>query len=108
MDPDVIRAKYQAALAGLAQNTCSVCGYDRPVLIEGGAYAGIWLECGPLEGLSYGEYAPEIAYANHDIFFACNGQMVISRVGSERIASAPRRFKWSCRLRQPRWKPRNY
>jgi len=38
-------------------------------LIEGGDYPGIWLECGPHEGLIYGRYAPEIAQANHEVFF---------------------------------------
>jgi len=43
--------------------------YDKPALIEGGDYLGIWLECGPLEGLVYGRYAPEVAKANHEVFF---------------------------------------
>ena len=64
-----IKRKYQEALDGLAQNKRTVFGYDRPVLIEGGAYSGIWLESGPLEGLVYGRLHPEVARANHDIFF---------------------------------------
>lgn len=32
-------------------------------------YPGIWLECGPLEGLVYGRHALEVAKANHEIFF---------------------------------------
>ncbi|GAK52946.1 hypothetical protein U14_04205 [Candidatus Moduliflexus flocculans] len=67
---DDIQKKYAQALAGLTRNTRIVHGYDVPVLIEGGDYQGIWLECGPLEGLIYGRFAPEIAIANHDIFFA--------------------------------------
>lgn len=64
-----VQAKYQQALDGLAGNTRTVLGFSDPVLIEGGVYPGIWLECGPLEGLVYGRYRPEIALANHDVFF---------------------------------------
>ena len=64
-----IQKKYQLALKQLADNVRPVCGFDRPVLIEGGAYAGIWLECGPMEGLLYGRHAPDVATANHDVFF---------------------------------------
>ncbi len=63
------RKKYDAALAGLTSNVRKVFGYGKPVLIEGGNYPGIWLECGPLEGLVYGRHAPEIARANHEVFF---------------------------------------
>ncbi len=69
MNTAKIKRKYQEALDGLAKNTRPVFGYDRPVLIEGGEYSGIWLECGPLEGLVYGRLHPEVARANHDIFF---------------------------------------
>jgi len=67
--------KTQQALEGAQANTRVVAGYPHPVLIEGGNYPGIWLECGPLEGLIYARHAsdPEegraIARANHDIFF---------------------------------------
>lgn len=73
MDTETIRAKYDAALEGLAANVLPVFGYDRHVLTEGGMYRGIWLECGPLEGLVYGRAVPDIAgpvaRANHDVFF---------------------------------------
>lgn len=69
MDKQAIKQKYAAALAGLEQNTKPVFGYDKPVLIEGGNYQGIWLECGPLEGLAYGQHAPEVAKACHEVFF---------------------------------------
>ena len=69
MNSDAIQAKYHEALSGLAENTKPVFGYEHPVLIEGGVYDGIWLECGPLEGLVYGRYAPEVAKANHLVFF---------------------------------------
>ncbi len=68
-DNATVARKYQEALSGLAQNTRLVFDYPHPVLIEGGLYKGIWLECGPQEGLVYGRFAPEIALANHDIFF---------------------------------------
>lgn len=70
MDMAMVRQKHEAALAGLARNTRTVFGFDAPVLIEGGNYAGIWLECGPLEGLVYGRHgAPDVARANHEVFF---------------------------------------
>ncbi|TVQ28763.1 MAG: alpha-L-rhamnosidase [Spirochaetaceae bacterium] len=69
MDLAAVRARYDDALAGLSGNVTRVYGYDHPVLIEGGSYVGIWLECGPLEGLVYGRIDPAIARANHDVFF---------------------------------------
>ena len=59
-----------------------VPGYDRPVLLEGAVYPGIWQECAPQEGLVYGSltrYVPpvdggaaplEIARNNHMAFFS--------------------------------------
>lgn len=64
-----VEAKYQQALDGLASNTRYLLDFPQPVLIEGGAYPGIWLECGPLEGAVYGRFFPEVAIANHAIFF---------------------------------------
>lgn len=64
-----LQSKYEAALAGLKRNTIRLYGYDEPVLIEGGHYQGIWLECGPMESAIYGLYAPEVALASHRIFF---------------------------------------
>lgn len=69
MNHELVRQKYQQALRGLETNTCLVLGYDNPVLIEGGGYGGVWLECAPLEGLVYGRVAPDIARHNHDVFF---------------------------------------
>ena len=45
---------WDAALAVLAGNVRSMPRYDHPVLVEGSAYAGIWLECAPQEGQVYG------------------------------------------------------
>jgi hypothetical protein len=64
-----VQAKYNQALEGLAANMRRVYGFSTSVLIEGGVYPGIWLECGPLEGLVYGQHRPEVALANHDVFF---------------------------------------
>lgn len=69
MDIHSIKKRYDEALNGLAENTKKVFGYEKPVLIEGGDYSGIWLECGPLEGLVYGRYAHDVAKANHEVFF---------------------------------------
>jgi hypothetical protein len=44
--------------------------FDGPVLIEGAEYAGMWLECGPLEGLVYRRWNPVAALNNHLTFFA--------------------------------------
>jgi hypothetical protein len=72
---------WDAALAVLAGNVQTLPSYDRPVLVEGSTYAGVWQECGPLEGLVYGSLskyvAPlpgttplQVARANHMAFFA--------------------------------------
>lgn len=61
---------YAAALAVLAHNSTMVSGYSQPVLIEGRDYRGIWLECGPLEGLVYSLVNPTLARHNHLIFFS--------------------------------------
>lgn len=60
---------YQHALDVLANNTTVVSGDKNPVLIEGSNYHGIWLECGPQEGLVYSLIRPDIAHENHLIFF---------------------------------------
>lgn len=63
--------RVQEALVELEQNIIPVNGYKAPVLIEGGIYQGIWLECGPHEGLIYAEETGDtaVALANHEIFF---------------------------------------
>jgi hypothetical protein len=75
-------ATWDAALAVLAGNVRSMPRYDHPVLVEGSTYAGIWLECAPLEGLVYGTLQKFVATppgaptplatarANHMAFFA--------------------------------------
>jgi hypothetical protein len=73
---------WDAALAVLAGNVRLMPRYDRPVLVEGSVYPGIWQECAPQEGLVYGtlaRYVPvhvgvpgpmQIARNNHMAFFA--------------------------------------
>ena len=70
---------WDAAITTLAGNIRTLPHYNRPVLIEGAVYPGIWQECGPHEGLVYGtlaEFLPqqpaplEIARNNHMAFFA--------------------------------------
>src|SRR5271170_3813014 len=73
---------WDAALAVLAENIKTVPNFDHPVLVEGSVYPGVWLECGPHEGLVYGTLAPyvaaqdgvpsplQIARNNHIAFFA--------------------------------------
>ena len=69
MDIQLVKSKYEDALSGLERNTQRVFAYEKPVLIEGGNYPGIWLESGPHEGLIYGRFVPAVAKANHEVFF---------------------------------------
>jgi hypothetical protein len=68
-DHPPLQEKYDAALATLRSNTLKVNRFPNPALIEGGSYAGVWLEGGPQEGQVYGLYDPAVARANHEIFF---------------------------------------
>jgi hypothetical protein len=61
---------YDHALAVLAANVQVLPRYDKPVLMEGANYAGIWLECGPHEALVYRKFRPDAARNSHHIFFA--------------------------------------
>jgi hypothetical protein len=69
-DDVVLQKAYDAALELLRGNVMKLPGLDHPVLIEGAVYKGVWLECAPQEGLVYDFFAPGMAQANHDIFFA--------------------------------------
>ncbi len=64
------QAVYAHALDVLAHNVTSVDQFNRPVLIEGSVYGGIWLECAPQEGLVYSLIRPDAARNNHLAFFA--------------------------------------
>lgn len=55
------RSTWNAALAVLAGNIRMMPHYDKPVLIEGSVYPGVWQECGPQEGLVYGRMDRYIA-----------------------------------------------
>jgi hypothetical protein len=93
---------WDAALAVLAGNVKTVPRYDHPVLVEGSVYPGIWLECGPHEGLVYGtledyvatpEGVPtplQIARNNHMAFFALQ-----QPVGHESAGQLPAAIKMS-------------
>ena len=59
-----LQQAYAAAVTGLQGNVQSVFRFPRPVLLEGATYAGVWLECAPLEGLVYAPLSPETALAN--------------------------------------------
>ena len=73
-DSPVFSKTYQAALDCLAGNTQRLSAFPNPVLLEGSVYRGVWLECAPQEGLAYGFFRPEVALANHEIFFALQRQ----------------------------------
>ena len=51
---------WDAAIAVLGGNLRKAPGYDKPLLFEGSTYQGIWLECGPHEGLVYASLADAI------------------------------------------------
>jgi hypothetical protein len=93
---------WEAALAVLAGNIKTVPRYEHPVLVEGSVYPGIWLECGPHEGLVYGTLAPyvntlesthpplQIARNNHMAFFALQRPL-----GHESAGQLPSAIKMS-------------
>jgi hypothetical protein len=80
-DDPAWKQTWDAAIAVLAGNIRKVPGYSKPLLFEGSTYPGIWLECGPHEGLVYATLAKfiptdaakitplEAARNNHLAFF---------------------------------------
>jgi hypothetical protein len=64
---------HDAALAALRGNVANLGAYPEPLLIEGSVYRGVWLECGPLEGLVDSQVGPQdartVARSNHMAFF---------------------------------------
>ncbi len=71
-DDVALAAAFGAARDGLRANLDTAPVFPGPVLLEGGGYQGIWLECGPLEGLSgalCGALDPQVALDCHRIFF---------------------------------------
>jgi len=61
---------YDTALQTLAGNVQVLPHFDKPVLIEGSVYRGIWQECGPHESLVYRKFRPDVARNTHMTFFA--------------------------------------
>jgi hypothetical protein len=64
------QAAYDRALRVLAANVQVLPRFSKPVLIEGAAYQGLWLECGPHEALIYRKFRPDVARDSHRCFFA--------------------------------------
>jgi len=64
------QAAYDGALAVLANNVQQMPRYNKPVLIEGSVYQGIWMECGPHESLVYRKFRPDVTRNSHMTFFA--------------------------------------
>jgi hypothetical protein len=63
------QAAYDKALAVLAGNVQVMPYVDKPVLIEGSVYRGIWQECGPHEALVYRKFRADVARDSHMTFF---------------------------------------
>jgi hypothetical protein len=61
---------YDTALSVLANNVQVLPRFNKPVLIEGSSYHGIWMECGPHESLVYCKFRPDVARNSHMTFFA--------------------------------------
>ena len=69
---------WDAAVAVLAGNIQTLAGNPKRVLLEGSTYPGIWLECGPHEGLVYANlsrYIPAIASQTSPVEAARNNHM---------------------------------
>lgn len=80
------QAAYDRALAILAANVRVLPRYDKPVLIEGANYAGIWQECGPHEALLYRKFRRDVARHSHLTFFVlqrADGQLPANNKVSE-------------------------
>lgn len=79
------QAAYDKARAILAGNVQTLPHFAKPVLTEGAAYQGIWLECGPHEALLYRKFRPDVAKDSHRCFFAlqrADGQIPYSNKAS--------------------------
>jgi len=64
------QAAYDKALSLLAGNVRVLPHFPEPVLTEGADYAGVWMECGPHEALTYRKFRPDVARNTHMTFFA--------------------------------------
>jgi hypothetical protein len=63
------QAAYDGALTVLAANVQQMPRYNKPVLIEGSVYQGIWMECGPHESLVYRKFRTDVTRNSHMTFF---------------------------------------
>src|SRR6185312_1287836 len=80
------QAAYDKACAVLAGNVQVLPRYNKPVLIEGAQYPGVWQECAPQEGLTYRHFRADVARNNHMAFFALqrpDGQLPANNKRSE-------------------------
>jgi len=80
------QAAYDKALRILAGNVQVMPYVNRPVLIEGSVYRGIWQECGPHEALVYRKFRPDVARDSHLTFFdlqRADGQLPANNKESE-------------------------
>lgn len=64
-----LQLAWDAALRGLAGNLQTINSFPNQVLIAGGNYPGLWLECAPHESLIYGAWRPDVALSTHRAFF---------------------------------------
>ncbi len=60
---------FDQAVEGLSKNCWTFKPEIGPMLVEGGVYPGVWLECAPLEGLVFSSFDMETAKNNHRIFY---------------------------------------
>jgi len=60
---------FDRAVEGLHKNRRQFIPGIGPVLIEGGEYPGVWMECAPLEGMVFAPFDMEIAKNNHRVFY---------------------------------------
>ena len=68
-DHHLLQQKYEAAKERLQLNLTPVYSSEQPVLLDGGIFAGIWLEDGPHENTIYGMFEPAASIAAHRVFF---------------------------------------
>jgi hypothetical protein len=60
---------FDRAVESLYGNCRQLSPETGTVLIEGGEYPGIWLECAPHEGLTFAQFDIETAKNNHRFFY---------------------------------------
>jgi len=84
---------FKRAESKLSPQGEAVPRYDKPVLIEGGNYAGIWMECGPHEVLMYPKLRPDVSQQSPGL-----RRLQRPEDSAPRITRCPRqpsdRFRW--------------